>query len=161
MARVVAGVLPALKVTRGLQSRLREATAGGGGSSSAASGRSSSSAQVAVTVAFPVTSFLVRRDEMQIRAVGLDFPAEQFLTARLEKDGDGGVVAATRLRDRLAAEPGLASVTLADRFPRMYHPYRLVEVDAGGAAPMNPQYPGYRVSATAIDAQYFAALNVE
>ena len=161
LACLITGVIPALKVTRGLQSRLRESTAGGGGLKFGGIWTLVIVSQVAVTVAFPVTSFLVRRDEMQIRAVELALPAEQFLSARLEKDGDDGLAAATRLRERLAAEPGLVSVTLAQRFPRMYHPYRLVEVDDGGAAPMNPQYPGYRVSASAIDAQYFASMNVD
>jgi hypothetical protein len=37
----------------------------------------------------------------------------------------------------------------------MYHPHRLIEVDAGGAAPMNPQWPGYRVSSAAVEPDFF------
>src|SRR5688500_2337493 len=37
----------------------------------------------------------------------------------------------------------------------MYHPYRLIEVDEGGAAPLNPQWPAYRVSQIHVDPDYF------
>jgi hypothetical protein len=40
----------------------------------------------------------------------------------------------------------------------MYHPARLVELDSGGAAPLDPDYPAYRVSSAAVDADYFDVL---
>jgi putative ABC transport system permease protein len=64
------------------------------------------------------------------------------------------------LERRLSAEAGVVGVTVAERFPRMYHPHRLVEVDAGGAAPLNPDYPAYRVSSAAVDVDYFDVLGV-
>jgi hypothetical protein len=52
----IAGVLPALKVTRGMGSRLKQATVGAGGCSSAASGPSSSSCRSRSPWRFPASS---------------------------------------------------------------------------------------------------------
>jgi putative ABC transport system permease protein len=62
------------------------------------------------------------------------------------------------LARRLASEPGVVGVTFGERLPRMYHPARLVDVDQGGAAPLHPDYPAYRVSSAAVDADYFDVL---
>jgi putative ABC transport system permease protein len=186
LGAVVAGVVPGLKVTRGLQARLRQASAGAGGLRFGGVWTAVIVAQVAVTVAFPMTSWLVRRDAVQIREIRADFPAAEFLSARLDMDrdaadatdardemdapagrGDSTAAVAYRARfhaayreleRRLAAEPGVVAVTFAEQFPRMYHPHRLIEVDAGGAAPLHPDWPAYRVSAAAVDADYFDVL---
>jgi hypothetical protein len=62
------------------------------------------------------------------------------------------------LERRLVAEPRVAGVTVAERFPRMYHPARLVEVDDGGAAALDAAAPAYRVSSAAVDVDYFEVL---
>ncbi|HEX8696450.1 MAG TPA: ABC transporter permease [Longimicrobium sp.] len=172
LAAAIAGVLPALKVTRGLQARLREAGAGGGGLRFGGIWTAVIVAQIAVTVVFPVTAFATWRDVEQVRSIRADFAAEEFLSARLAMDREAAPADTSRaafaarfraarqeLERRLAAEPGVAGVTFAERLPRMYHPHRIVEVDTGGAAPRRPQWPeGYRVSSVAVDADYFQVL---
>ena len=174
LGAVIAGVMPALKVTGGLQARLREAGAAGGGLRFGGIWTAVIISQVAVTVAFPVTAFFVRRDAVQIRAITADFPADEYLSAQLRMDrqtAEGAPVDTSRaallarfrvtteeLERRLAAEPGVVGVTFADRLPRMYHPARLVDVDEGGAAPLHPDYPAYRVSSASVDADYFDVL---
>ena len=170
----IAGVLPALKVTRGLQSQLRAATTNSGLSFGGV-WTAVIVAQVALTVAFPFTGFTVRRDAVEIREQDVGIPDREYLTARLELDrtlaggsvelSDSSFAARYRavyqeLARRVEAEPTVASVTFANFLPKMYHPHRLVEVDSGGAAPLRPEWPGYRVSSAAVDHAYFEALNV-
>jgi predicted permease len=186
LGAAIAGIVPARKVTRALGARLREGTAGGGGLQFGGVWTAVIVAQVAVTVAFPVTAMLVRRDEVQIETADVGFPAEDYLTLRvsLEEGGaaaprmplvgraDAGSDSARaafgdryraswrELERRLAADPAVVGVTFADRLPRMYHPYRLIEVDAGGAAPLHPQWPAYRVSAASVDPRFFDVVGV-
>jgi len=175
LGAVIAGVVPALKVTRGLGARLKQGTAGGGGLQFGGLWTAVIVAQVAVTVAFPVTAFLARLDGVQVRSVDVGFPAEEYLSLRLEMDREPppGAPADTsqaafrarfrttyqELERRLAADPAVAGVTFADRLPRMYHPHRLIEVDEGGAAPLNPHWPAYRVSSASVDPRYFDVLD--
>jgi hypothetical protein len=63
------------------------------------------------------------------------------------------------LKRVLEADPAVVGVTYADRLPGMYHPFRLIEVDEGGAAPLNPQWPGYRVSQIHVDPDYFTTID--
>ena len=184
LCALVAGVLPALKVTRGLGWRLRQVGAGGGGLKFGGVWTVIIAAQVAVTVASPVTSFFVRRDAKQIREVKVGFPDDEYLSARLELDrdddadlqaGQAGTRALTRdayqqqilarfrtahaeLARRLAAESGVAGVTFADVLPRMYHDRRYVEVNEGGAQPLDPRWPGYLVRGAAVDLNFFDVL---
>jgi hypothetical protein len=63
------------------------------------------------------------------------------------------------LERKLAAEPAVARIAFANRLPLMYHPARLIEVDEGGAAPINPEFPGgYRVSSASVDLGFFDAV---
>jgi predicted permease len=170
----IAGVMPALKVTRGLQSRLRAATTGGGLSFGGV-WTAVIVAQVALTVAFPFTGFMVRRDSMEVRHQDTGIPDREYLTARLELDrttpgstaelSDSSFSARYQtvyqeLARRVAAEPAVASITFGSFLPRMYHPHRLIDVDAGGAAPLHPDWPAYRVSSVRVDFGFFEALNV-
>ena len=82
----IAGVLPALKVTRGVDQRLRQTRTGGGGLQFGGVWMAVIVVQVAVTVAFPVTSFFVRRDAVQLRSFDVGFPAQEYLSVRLEMD---------------------------------------------------------------------------
>ena len=175
LAAVIAGVVPALKVTRGMGSRLQQGSAGAGGLQFGGIWTFVIIAQVAVTVAFPIIALDVRSSAVELKTVDVNFPAEQFLSTRLEIDREpqpgGGAdtsVAAFRaryeatfeeLKERLLADPSVAAVTYADRMPRMYHPHRLIQVDEGGAAPLNPNWPaGYRVSNASVDPDFFNAL---
>ena len=180
--RVIAGVLPALKVTRGLGSRLKETTAGGGGLKFGGIWTAVIVSQVAITVAFPAVAFVARRAGVQLRGFDVGFPTEQYLSARLELDREpasrasGSLPNAARadtqaifverftttyqeLSRRLEADPAVAGVTFANALPRMHHPDRFVEVDEGGAAPPDPRWPGwYRVSTASVEAEFFDVL---
>ena len=174
----IAGVMPALKVTRGLGSRLRQGTAGGGlrfgGIWTAVI-----VAQVAVTVAFPAIVFVEQRELREAREFPAGFPAEQYLGAWLEMDGAAAddtdaevhreaeaarfATALEELRERMTAEPGVTGVTFVDRLPRVDHPERLIEVadPTGGpgrnAAPAVLEYPDV-VTIAAVDPSYFDVL---
>ncbi|HEY0929865.1 MAG TPA: ABC transporter permease [Gemmatimonas sp.] len=169
----VAGVIPGLKVTRGLEARLRQAAAGAGGLTFGGIWTAVIVAQIAVTLGFPVVAYSVARDAADTRAMVADFPAAEYLSARIALDRDlppgadtsFAAFAARRqtilreLERRLLAESGVVGVTLADRLPRMDHPPRMIDVDAGGAAPENPGYPGgYRTSSAEVDVDYFDVL---
>ena len=174
LGAVITGVVPALKATRGLQARLRAAGAGDGlqfgGIWTAVI-----VSQVAVTVAFPVTAIEVRRDIEQIRSMEVAFPSERFLSVQLQMDRastDDAPADTSRaaflarfraarleLERRLLADPAVAGVTFADRLPRGYHPHRIIELDEGGGAPLNPNWPnGYRVSSASVEPDYFEVL---
>jgi predicted permease len=175
---VVAGVVPALKVTRGLSARLKATTAGGGGVRFGGLWTAIIVAQVAVTVAFPAVAYFVRRDARQIEAIDVGFRTNQYLSLRLEMDRSVSVPNAlgtseasdtlfrhqfqrtyTEFERRLSTESAVARVAFANRLPLMYHPARLIEVDEGGAAPLNPEFPGgYRVSSASVDAGFFDAV---
>ena len=175
VAAAIAGVVPALKVTRGVGARLKQATAGGGGLRFGGVWTVVIVAQVAVTVAFPAVAFFVRRDAAQLEQVDVGFPVREFLSVRLEMDREPapGVRADTslaafrarfrttyqELARRVASEPEVAQITFADRLPLMYHPHRIIEVDEGPVAPRDPRWPhGYRVSAASIDRDFLDAV---
>jgi putative ABC transport system permease protein len=168
LGAAVAGVLPALKATRQSQSGLRAATSSGwtfGGVWTAVI-----VSQVAVTVAFPMTTYLMWRDIQEVRTLDVGFTETEYLAAQLALDPETTADTSrasllTRfeqsyraLERRLEAEPEVTAVTYADRLPRTYHPHRLLEIDAGGAAPLRPQWPGYRVSNATVDPEYFQVL---
>jgi putative ABC transport system permease protein len=178
LAAGICGVMPALKVTRGLGSRLKEGTAGGGlrfgGVWTAVIVM-----QVAVTVAFPAVAYVEQRELVRIQSFDVGFPAREYLGVKLEADAPTelrGDTAAARaaarvrfgtvletLRQRLTAEPGVAGVTFVDRLPRTYHPERRIELDDSsfvtteGVSPTQ-QADSREVSVASVDASYFDVL---
>ena len=152
LGAAIAGVLPGLKATRGLQARLRQATAGAGGLTFGGIWTAVIVAQIAVTLGFPVIAFGVHSGVRGARAMVADFPAAEFLSARIALDREplpgadtsfAAFVArryatARELERRLLAEPGVVGVTFAERLPRMHHLPHWIEVDSGGAAPQDP-----------------------
>ena len=163
LSAVVTGVLPAVKVTRGLQSRLRESTAGGGGLKFGGVWTVLIVSQVALTVTFPVVTYFVKRDGWQIEATEIGLPPAQVLTARLSRDRDipaGRYVAAVReVREGLAAVPGVGPMTLADKLPLMWHGSYLVSLDEGGGGPKEDGFDGYRISTAEVDPDFFATFD--
>ena len=172
LAAVIAGVVPALKVTRAMGNRLQRASAGSGGMKFGGVWTAVIISQIAVTLAFPAIAFSARRDTQRVQALSVSFPAQEYLSLRLEMDREplpgasqdtsrAAFIARYRatyeeLERRLANEPGVAGVTHADRLPLMYHPARLIELDEGGGAPLHPEYPdGYRVSDASVAPDYF------
>jgi predicted permease len=159
LGAAIAGVVPARKITRGLGGRLKQGTAGGGvrfgGVWTAVI-----VTQVAFTVAFPVTLFFQQREAMRIRSQDVGFAAGEYLAMRLDTDAADSAEhsarlapALERLRQRVAAEPGVRGITFADRLPRDSYSQRRIELDApaGDAAPVV-------VSTASVDPSYFDVL---
>ncbi|MDQ3997589.1 MAG: ABC transporter permease, partial [Gemmatimonadota bacterium] len=128
---VVAGVMPARKITRGLGTRLREVTAGGGVSFGGV-WTAVIVSQVALTVALPAVVMLVRSESKRVASYDAGFPSPEYLGVTLAVDGalEETLTPETRaalgaristsleaLRGRLEAEPGVAGVTFVDRLP--------------------------------------------
>ncbi|OFW24804.1 MAG: hypothetical protein A3G21_12465 [Acidobacteria bacterium RIFCSPLOWO2_12_FULL_66_21] len=173
LAALVAGVVPALKVTGALDRRLRMATAGGGGFRFGGVWTAVVILQVAAMVAFPVLAGLLRGEAVDIRAV--QSGSEEFLSARLEMDRDtalGAPIDASRagfvarfaatfreLEDKLEAEPAVAGVTFSDGLPLMSRWTRPIELDGGMAATPDPDGRRLRVKSAAVAADYFPLMN--
>ena len=165
LGAAIAGVMPALKVTRGLGSRLKQGSAGGGGVRFGGGWTAVIVAQVAVTVAFPAIVFVEQRELTRFETSDYGFAAEEYLGVQLDLDAGADtatygprLVAATEaLRQRVAAEPGVTAVTFVDRLPRNYHRTSFIELDApAGARPPALDYP--EVSTAYIDPSYFEVL---
>jgi putative ABC transport system permease protein len=177
----IAGVIPALKVTHRMGSRLKQTTGGAGGLQFGGIWTVVIVVQVAFTVAFPA---IVYQEQWQLRHVetfDAGFPAEEYLAARIELDtpiGAGENTDAAReahrvalggrleeLRRRVAAEPGVAGVTFVDRLPRAERPWYRVELpeDAAGkgqaGGPGDPKAPRRGAAVAGIDPSYFDALD--
>ena len=159
----VVGVIPALKVTgRNIQASLRRATAGRSGIRFGAM----SSALIVVDVALAVAILGVSVGIWgEGRRSGMGIQADQFLSAELriprvdaEADAyalgrsESARLAATQeaLVRRLAAEPGVGGVAVANLLPGMDHPNRWVEVESG--------FPRQKVRIARVDIGFFEAL---
>jgi putative ABC transport system permease protein len=148
VAAVIAGVMPALKITRGLSARLKLGTAGGGGARFGGVWTAIIVAQVAMTVAFPAIVAFEQSQVRHIQTFPAGFAAEQFVAVKLGMDSPTASVtdsAAARvafdaqqsrfaatvegLRQRVAEEPGVIGITFVNRLPRTYHDHYRVEVD--------------------------------
>jgi ABC-type lipoprotein release transport system permease subunit len=140
----VAGIMPAMKITRGMGHRLKQTTAGSGGLQFGGVWTVVIVAQVAATVMFPA---LVYWEQSLLRGVedfDPGFAIEQYLDVQIERDDpvDAGSnvdaaplerkarLAATldELRRRVAAQPGVAGVTFTERLPTTNHPQKIIEM---------------------------------
>jgi predicted permease len=173
LAAAIAGIVPALKVTRAVGVRMRQLTAGGGGVSFGGIWTVVIVAQVAVTVAFPATVFYVQSRMQPIQSIDVGFAAEQYLAVKLEMDWENSsgqpaypspseFLAQFRrtyqeLERRLEAEPAVAGVTFASRLPRMLHISRRIEIDDDPSESPD-SIPGYPVNFATVDADYFDVL---
>jgi putative ABC transport system permease protein len=162
---VISGALPALKVTRGMQARLRQAAVGGSGLRFGRVWTGLIVLQVAVTVAFPAAAWFVRRDAVQIQSLDVGFQEREYLSVRLEMDREASQAefrarfrtTNQELERRLMAEPGVDGVTFANLLPRMDHPQRRIEMDEGMVAP--PQSAlAHSVSSALVDVDFFDVL---
>jgi predicted permease len=145
----IAGVLPALKVTRGHGTQLKQATAGGGGLKFGGVWTVVIVTQIAFTVAFPAIAYVEQHELRRIRSFDVGFASEQYLGFLVEMDSPAGSAASTdsaraaegvrykasldELKRRIAGEPGVLGVTHVTHLPRMFHTEDLVELE--GAAP--------------------------
>ena len=164
VAAAVAGIIPGLKVTRGIASRLKQGSSGSGlrfgGIWTAII-----VAQVAVTVAVPAAIFVEQGELRRIESYDGGFKSEQYLAMRLEMQSEGEgvdttaryVAAATALRQRLLSEPEVSGVTFASHLPRLGHPESEIEISdesgAGAAVKVSK-----RVDLAYVDPAYFDAL---
>jgi predicted permease len=177
LAATVAGVMPALKITRGMGDRLKQTTAGAGGLRFGGVWTVVIVAQVAVTVVFPAIVWFENVQLGRMQDFNPGFATTQFLAVEMERDvsidGSGEAPAATaaartaatfsELRRRVASQPGVAGVTFAETLPGGEYPERRIELsyDAAEDAARNPETPiPFRFATVAhADTAYFEVLD--
>ena len=178
LAAGVAGVMPALKITRGMGDRLKQTTAGAGGLRFGGVWTVVIVAQVAVTVVFPAVVWFENVQLGRMQDFNPGFATEQFLAVELERDSpaastslvDAAIerdprAAATleALRDRVAAQPGVAGVTFADALTGGELPERRIEMgyDSAEATSRDPEAPIPVRHATVVetDTSYLGVLD--
>ena len=167
LSAVVAGAMPARRITRGLGSQLRAGTAGGGGVSFGGVWTAVIVIQIALTVALPAVVLLMRGEQKRVSSYDAGFPMKEYLGVALSVEGepaetvtsDARAALNTRigasleaLRGRLETEPGVTGVTFVDKLPGEWHDFQRLElVSVRGSVP--------RAAATAsIDPAYFKVL---
>lgn len=172
LGATLAGVMPALKVTGGMATRLRQAAAGGAGLRFGGVLTGVIVAQVAFTVVFIPIVLDTGLDTRRIRTADVGLPAEEYLSAslRMDRDAPVGVPASTaeeefrarvdavyrELEQRLVSDPAVAGATYATSLPGGYHPRRRIEIeDAGGASSSATEQ---RVQVASVDPGYFRVL---
>jgi putative ABC transport system permease protein len=158
-AAAVTGVLPALKMTRGLSARLRE-TGAGGGLKFGGVWTLLIVSQIAVTVAVPAVMFLIQINVWRIERQQIGVPPAQYLMAKLQRESDMTQArfeaAVRRVRVDIGATPGVTRVTIADKLPLMWNGFYRIEVDEGGAAPpTDADRRGYHISTAAVEPDFF------
>jgi putative ABC transport system permease protein len=163
---VVAGVMPARKITRGLGTRLRAGTSGGGVKFGGV-WTAVIVVQVALTVMFPAVVMLLHSESNRIASKDAGFPTQEYLGVKVAIDGPAAgtitpeevATLATRfstsmetLRQRLDVEPDVAGVTFVSSLPQDYHAERQLSVES------MPDKPVSWVSTALIDPSYFTVL---
>jgi len=140
----IAGIMPAMKITRGMGHRLKQTTAGSGGLQFGGVWTVVIVAQVAATVMFPAVVYMEQSLLRGVQDFDPGFANEQYLAVQIERDypvdGGANVDAATRernarlaatleeLRRKLAAQPGVGGVTFTERVPTTNHPQKIIEM---------------------------------
>jgi putative ABC transport system permease protein len=162
LAASIAGVLPAIMVTRSYhRARLSQLTAGG-----AAATRIGGIwtalivVQVAVTVLFPATALYFHRWAAPAQTTVLTFPAAEYMAARVPLGaGTSGLsassagIGATRdeLARRLASEPSVLGVTFSSTPPGAQHEQAWFELDAENLPAEMPVRSRAGVASVAFD----------
>jgi predicted permease len=182
LASVIAGVVPALKVTSGLSARLRQVTAGAGGLKFGGVWTAVIITQIAFTTAFPAMLLVEQFMLSRVNTSDPGFAAEQYLAVRIEPDpvspgddaasvaqrkavGDRFIPALERLRQRALTDAAVAGVTFVDRLPRDWHRSTLFELDttmvaAATSITDDGKEPLREAHLAFIDASYFDVLQV-
>ena len=140
----IAGIMPAMKITRGMGHRLRQTTAGSGGLQFGGVWTVVIVAQVAATVMFPAVVYMEQFLLRNVEDFDPGFATGQYLALQIERDYpvDGGLnadaatlernarLAATleEVRRRVAAQPGVAGVTFTEDLPTTNHPQKIIEM---------------------------------
>jgi predicted permease len=159
LGAVIAGVLPALRVTRGISAKLRQGTAGSGLRFSGV-WTFVIVAQVAATVLLPAIVALEQNEMSRVKSYDVGFPANEYLAVQLQGDpaakgtGTTGVTLET-LRQRVAAEPGVRGVTFVSTPPGTSVGERRIQFADSAGLPA-----GKRFAAVAdVDLNYFDVLD--
>jgi predicted permease len=178
----VAGVMPALKVTRGMGSRMKQASTGAGGLQFGGVWTAVIVAQVAITVAFPAIVYTVQRQSIHIQTFDVGFADEEFLAVRIQTDTPIGASSSAdaagdeqraafgatlqELRRRVAARPEVAGVAFVGALPREARAERLIELSSdlsvtgqSSGTPNSDAPPPFReVTIARIEPSYFDVL---
>ncbi|MCB1019909.1 MAG: ABC transporter permease, partial [Acidobacteria bacterium] len=145
-AAFVVGVAPGLKVMRGgMSERLRQSSAGSGGLRMGRVWKSLVVTQIAATVLFTATAYVVYRQARYIASVKTVFPTDQYLSVRLAMDAEGAAEESGRvyasavqeLRRRVADEGAVVGVTVAEQLP-LAAATNVRAIEIGGARPGEP-----------------------
>ncbi|HVL69418.1 MAG TPA: ABC transporter permease [Vicinamibacterales bacterium] len=177
LGSAIAGVVPALKVTRRVGSRLKQATAGAGGLQFGGIWTVVIVVQVAVTVAFPAVVYQEQWQLRHIETFEAGFPVEEYLAARIQMDAPASAAENTEtvreaqrvafaarleeLRRRVAAAPGVAGVTFANRLPRDSRPQSRIELPEDANREQltgGPDAPLRVATVARVDPSYFETL---
>ncbi|MDQ3071181.1 MAG: ABC transporter permease [Acidobacteriota bacterium] len=177
-AAAIAGIVPAMKITRRMGHRLKQGTARSGGLHFGGIWTVVIVAQVAATVIFPAAVYLEHSQLRRVENFDPGYASEQYLavqiarTAPVEDGVSGGPstpggearMAATldELRRRVAAQPGVAGVTFTERVPMTSRPRKRIELgydlEPSGDAAAKSEPPFRNAAATAVDTSYFEVL---
>lgn len=159
LAAIIVGVVPGLKIMgRGMSDRLRQSAAGGGGLRMGKIWTSLIVTQIAATVLFTATAYVVHRQAEYLASVKTVFPTAKYLSVRLDMESEGtapeGIrpaddtsrtipegdrqrfaAAVRELERRLASEAAVVGVTVAEQLPLMATTsHRAIELS--GASPV-------------------------
>lgn len=172
IAAAIAGLLPGLKVTRGIGTRLRQSTPGGGGLRFGGTWTVLIVMQVAVMAIVPTPVIATYRDvEKRARAANAGLVPEQYLAVTVAMDREqvpGGAdptftsrfaAAIQEVERRLEAEPGVTGATAATLLPLMDHPWRRIEVQEGSVAYGEQTASPRHVSSARVALDFFDVLD--
>jgi putative ABC transport system permease protein len=172
VAAAIAGLLPGLKVTRGIGTRLRQSGPGGGGLRFGGIWTVLIVMQVAVMAIVPTPVIAIYGDTVKgARAANAGLVPEQYLAATMAMDREkvpgaagatftGRFAAATQeLERRLEAEPGVTGVTVASVLPLMDHPSRNIDIDEESAARGERNSSQRQVSSAWVALDFFDVLD--
>lgn len=172
VAAAIAGLLPGLKVTRGLGTRLRQSGPGGGGLRFGGIWTVLIVMQVAAMAIVPTPVIAIYRDMGKgARAANAGLLPEQYLAVTMAMDREkvpgaagstftGRFAAATQeLERRLEAEPGVTGVTVASVLPVMDHPWRTIDIDEESAARGEQSSSPHYVSSASVALDFFDVLD--
>jgi predicted permease len=165
----LSGVVPGLKVTRSLADCLKRGTAGGGGLQFGGVWTAVIVAQVAITIPFPALLFALGDERALIEDAAIAVPVDEYLAFRVEMEPEGNPSPAqlaperyratvAELERRLESDPRVLAVTIADKLPRMYHPWRRIEVLEGSAELPAEDSRGHVANPASVAPDYFDAL---
>lgn len=165
---VIAGVLPALKVTRGISAKLRKGTAGAGLRFSGV-WTFVIVAQVAATVVLPAIVMFENNEISRVKTADIGFSGKEYLSLRVETESppvanESEVQREERInrlgltleafRQRVLSEPGVRGVTFVSELPGTSHGGARLQFADSTALP-----PGKQVTGIAhVDVNYFSVL---